>query len=82
MAERGILHTKHLEAFAGFLEKQGFTKQPLSKNPYEVLRMKKIGGRHTVVLFKKADAKEHLSVMDKDMPLVRKFFRKERGFNG
>ena len=73
MAERGLLHIKHLDDFRAWLEKQGFKQLPLSRNEYEVLRMKR--GKNTVVVFKKLRSKEHLSVMEKDFRLVMGFLK-------
>ena len=67
MAVRNILHIDKLEAFEEFLRFEGYMILPLSKNPYEVLRAKK--GRDTVIIYRRSEAKEHLSVMDKDYGL-------------
>lgn len=77
MAERNILHIKHLDDFKAWLERWGYTQLPLSQNEYEVLRMHK--DKNTVILYRKAYAKEHLSVMEKDMRLVVAFLRSKRG---
>lgn len=79
MAARNILHISQLEAFTAYLLEKGYRHQPPSRNEYEVLRMKK--GRHVVVLFKRLNAKEHLSVMDKDLWLVFNFFGERRKRN-
>lgn len=80
MAERGMLHICHLDSFAAYLQGLGYEKQPLSHSLYEVLRMKK--GKDTVLVFRRNAAKEHLSVMDKDIHLVRAFFREGGRHNG
>lgn len=77
MAVRNILHIDKLEAFEEFLRFEGYMILPLSKNPYEVLRAKK--GRGTVIIYRRSEAKEHLSVMDKDYGLVEKFLRDWKG---
>lgn len=72
MAERHFLHIKHLDEFRDYLASRGYLAVPLSRNEYEVLRMKR--NKDTVIVFKKNGAKEHLSVMDKDIHHVRCFY--------
>ena len=76
MATRNILHISKLQEFEDFLETKGYMIIATSKNPYEVLRAQKDGD--TVIIYKKKDAKEHLSTMDKDYPLVREFIKNQR----
>lgn len=76
MATRNILHISKLQEFEDFLETKGYMIVATSKNPYEVLRAQKDGD--TVVVYKKKDAKEHLSTMDKDYHLVREFIKSQR----
>lgn len=76
MATRNILHISKLQEFENFLESKGYMIVATSKNPYEVLRAQKDGD--TVVVYKKKDAKEHLSTMDKDYHLVREFIKSQR----
>ena len=76
MATRNILHISKLQEFEDFLETKGYMIVATSKNPYEVLRAQK--DRDTVVVYKKKDAKEHLSTMDKDYHLVREFIKSQR----
>lgn len=76
MATRNILHVSKLQEFENFLETRGYMIVATSKNPYEVLRAQKDGD--TVVVYKKKDAKEHLSTMDKDYRLVREFIKSQR----
>lgn len=76
MATRNILHVSKLREFEDFLESKGYMIVATSKNPYEVLRAQKDGD--TVVVYKKKDAKEHLSTMDKDYHLVREFIKNQR----
>lgn len=80
MAERSMLHICHLDRFATYLQGLGYEKQPLSRSLYEVLRMRK--GKDTVLVFRRNATKEHLSVMDKDIRLVRAFLREGCGRNG
>lgn len=76
MATRNILHISKLPEFEQFLEDKGYMILATSKNPFEVLRAKK--DRDTVIVYKRADAKEHLSTMDKDYHLVREFIKSQR----
>lgn len=76
MATRNILHISKLQEFEDFLETKGYMIVATSKNPYEVLRAQKDGD--TVVVYKKKDAKEHLSTTDKDYHLVREFIKGQR----
>ena len=42
MAIRALLHMNKLKDFERWLEKRGYIILPTSKNPYEILRAKKI----------------------------------------
>ena len=77
MANRALLHMNKLKDFEKWLEeKQGYMILPTSKNPYEILRAKK--GKDTVIIYQKGDSKEHLSIMDKDYPLIHKFITESK----
>ena len=76
MANRALLHINKLKDFEKWLEKQEYMILPTSKNPYEVLRAKK--DKDTVIIYKKGGSEEHLSIMDKDYPLIRKFIRESK----
>ena len=76
MATRNILHISKLQEFEDFLESKAYMIVATSKNPYEVLRAQKDGD--TVVVYKKKDANEHLSTMDKDYHLVREFIKSQK----
>lgn len=76
MATRNILHISKLQAFEDFLETKGYMIIATSKNPFEVLRAQK--EKDLVIVYQKADAKEHLSIMDKDYHLVREFIKRQR----
>lgn len=75
MAERCLLHQKKLELFKRWLAIKGYEIQP-TKGNFEVLRAKR--KTDTVIIFKKIDAKEHLSVQQKDYRLVRQFIRETK----
>ena len=76
MAIRALLHMNKLKDFESWLEKQGYMILPKSKNPYEVLRAKK--SKDTVIIYRKGDSKEHLSIMDKDYDLIHKFIMESK----
>ena len=56
-----------------WLESQGWELLPLSNNCYEVLRAKR--NKRTLVIYKKMNAKEHLSYADKDWRLIKQFLK-------
>ena len=76
MASRAILHINKLKKLEKWLEKQGYMILPTSKNTYEVLRAKK--DKNTVIIYQKSNTKEHLSVMEKDYTLIRKFIEESK----
>lgn len=76
MAIRELLHISKLNDFGKWLEEKGYMILPTSKNPYEVLRAKK--DKDTVIIYQKKDSKEHLSVMDKDYSLIRRFINESK----
>lgn len=76
MASRELLHISKLNDFGKWLEEQGYMILPTSKNQYEVLRAKK--DKDTVIIYCKAGSKEHLSIMDKDCSLIRRFINESR----
>lgn len=75
MAERCLLHQNKLDLLKWWLSSKGYEIQP-TKGMYEVLRAK--NGKDTVIIFKKAGAKEHLSVQEKDYRLIRQFIRETK----
>lgn len=76
MAIRNLLHMDYLMEFEEFLKREGYMILPLSKNPYEALRAKK--GRATVIIYRRNEGKEHLSIADKDYSLVKKFLEERK----
>lgn len=74
MANRHTLHISKLEDFKKWLVKDGWEiEEP--KGIYEVLRARKQGRQNPLIVYTKADAKEHLSVMDRDSGVVGAFLR-------
>ena len=76
MAIRNLLHVNKLKDFESFLKSKGYMILPLSINPYEALRAK--SGHDTIVVYRKSDAEEHLSIMDKDYDLVMEFLSENK----
>lgn len=75
MAERCLLHQNKLDLLKWWLSSRGYEIQA-TKGIYEVLRAKK--DKDTVIIFKKNDTKEHLTVQQKDHGLIRQFIRETR----
>ena len=72
MADRTILHINKLPMFTWWLSSLGYDIQT-PKSVSEVLRAKK--GEELVVIYKRFDAKEHLTVQQKDIKLVKTFIK-------
>lgn len=77
MANRYTLHINKLKAFKEWLQDDGW-KLEETKAPYEVLRARKPGKTNPLLLYKKDNAKEHLSVMDRDYCVVRAFLKSKK----
>ena len=74
MANRHTLHISKLEDFKKWLEKDGWEiEEP--KGIWEVLRARKQGRKNPLIVFPKKDAKEHLSIMDRDSGVIGAFLR-------
>ena len=76
MAERCLLHKNKLELLKWWLSSKGYEIQS-TKDIYEVLRAKK--GKETVIIYRKNEIKEHLTVQQKDYRLIRQFIRETKG---
>ena len=77
MANRYTLHKNSLEDFQSWLVADGWeTEKP--KGIYEVLRARKAGRQQPLIVYTKADAKEHLTVMDRDLEIVGAFLRDKK----
>lgn len=79
MAIRNMLHISKLKAFEAFLESKGYMIIP-TVGEYEVLRAQKPKKdrkpkESPVIVYKRNDAKERLSIMEKDFYLVNEFLR-------
>ena len=74
MADRSRLHISKLEDFKEWLVKDGWDiEEP--KGTWEVLRARKSGRKNPLIVYTKMDAKEHLSVMDRDSGVIGAFLR-------
>lgn len=74
MVNRHTLHISKLEDFKKWLVKDRWEiEEP--KETYEVLRARKNGRSNPLIVYRKADAKEHLSVMDRDSGVIGAFLR-------
>ena len=74
MANRHTLHISKLEDFKKWLIKDGWEiEEP--KGIWEVLMARKSGRQNPLIVYRKADAKEHLSIMDRDSGVVGAFLR-------
>jgi len=76
MAVRSVLHIKHIDAFKGWLESEGWEIHP-PRGVYEVIRAKL--GKRLLIVFQRANAKEHCSVRDEDMWIVREYYKNRSG---
>lgn len=75
MAARALLHKSKLKELETWLEKQGYVILTANGDSCEVLRAKK--DKDTVIIYRKLAAKEHLSVMDKNYALIRRFIKQQ-----
>lgn len=76
MAIRSILHHSHIEPLKKWLINDGWIMQD-TKGFYEVLRATK-DGKRPLIVYTKLDAKEHYSVDERDMSIIRAFLRDYR----
>lgn len=73
MANRHTLHSNKLDALRTWLIKTGWTiEEP--KGIWEVLRAKKAGRQNPLIVYQKTN-KEHLSVLDRDIDIIKDFLR-------
>ena len=77
MANRHTLAITKINAFRDWLIADGWEIQD-TKGYYEVLRAKKEGRRHPLVVYERLGAKCHLSVLERDMGVVKAYMRYER----
>lgn len=81
MANRNTLAVNQLEEFKAWLVKDGWNIQE-PKGNYEVLRATKDGRNHTLIAYSRLATNggkeiQHLTLADRDMPIVREFLKKK-----
>ena len=72
MAQRDLLHKSKLDDFRSWLFDKGWSIED-TKGDYEVLRAVK--DKRTLILYRRAEVKEHYSVQDKDVAIVREYIK-------
>lgn len=77
MANRYTLHKNSLEDFQKWLVAAGWEIEK-PKGIFEVLRARKAGRPQPLIVYTKAYAKEHLTVMSRDIGVVRAFLRDKK----
>ena len=77
MADRHTLHINQLEDFKAWLIKDGWEVEEL-KGLYEVLRARKTGRRFPLIVYKKDSAKQHLTLQERDLGVVRAFLKDKK----
>ena len=77
MANRHTLHISKLNSFKEWLVNDGWQLEE-PKGIYEVLRARKAGKKNPLIIYKKSDAKEHLSLLDRDCGVIGAFLRDYR----
>lgn len=82
MANRHTLAASHIEEFKHWLVADGYTLRE-TKTPYEVIRATKPDRKHIFFVHKRLDTeagkqREHFTVADRDMGVVRAFLRNRR----
>lgn len=75
MATRNLLAINKLDDFKDWLIGGGWTIEP-AKNRFEALRASKDSKK--LIVFKKLEAKQHLSVRDSDCWIVRAYLKDRR----
>ena len=73
MAVRSMLHHSHIEPLKKWLINDGWIIQN-PKGFYEVLRATK-DGKRPLIIYTKLNAKEHYSIDERDMSIIRAFIR-------
>lgn len=72
MANRCLLHHIDLEKFKEWLCKNGWMLET-PKGFWEVLRARKDGRKDPLIIYERYNSKQHYTVMDRDVSIVRKF---------
>ena len=78
MANRNTLHINKLEVFKEWLIKEGWEIES-TKGMFEVLRARNKVRKRPLIVYRSFNGKEHFSVDDRDMGVVRAFIRSNYG---
>ena len=78
MATRNLLHINDLEDFKKWLIQDGWQLLTTSNNFYEMLRATKPGKKYPLIVYTKLEAKEHLSVADRDVSVIYAFLKDKK----
>lgn len=78
MATRALLHKNKLNTLKYWLVRNGW-KVHEPKGEYEVLRATRKKRLHPLIVYDKLNSKEHLSVQDRDVAVIKQFIRESRG---
>lgn len=81
MANRHTLAISKLEDFKSWLIADGW-KIEETKDYYEALRATKPGRKHPLIVYKRSNAKMHLSLLDRDSGVVGAYLRDRRNNHG
>ena len=81
MANRNTLSVNQVEKFKAYLVADGWELQE-PKGDYEVLRATKEDRKHTLIAYSRLATNggkeiQHLTLADRDMPIVRAFLKKK-----
>lgn len=86
MANRNTLSANHIDDFKAWLVADGFTLHDPT-GFYEVIRATKPGRKHVFFVYRRSyleggKARDHFTVADRDMGVVRAFLRDRRNKDG
>lgn len=77
MANRSLLQKSKIEDFKSWLQEDGWQIEP-TKGIYEIVRATKGTRKPLIVYTRDNKGKEHLTVQDRDLPVVRAYIRDRR----
>ena len=78
VARRNLLALSKIEAFKDYLQRTGWTLETV-KGTYEILRARKPARKEPLLVFVRDSVKTHVSLLDKDVPIVWAFLNSEKG---
>ena len=80
MADRHTLRIADLKDFERWLLQDGWTIVSIypKENPFEVLRATKDGKKYPLIIYKRMEAKEHLTVQNRDYTVVKAYLKARR----